>query len=181
MRFFKRNNTDTAAIPEDLQAYYSSSDSGIRRWVGPILRGILLLIVLALLVWGAIWLINKIRNSNDAKNAANETSQNTQKAGSSAANSPAAEGDKSPAPKPAPSNGTTPTPAPSPATPAPAPAPSATPKPAPSTVTPTTPGAASSQQLVNSGPGEVIGAFLATVSAGFLAFRVYLLRHFKNS
>lgn len=62
MALFGRKKSNDSAVPEDLQQYYSSGNSGIGKWI---LRVILFVLVLALLVWAGIWLFNKLTGSND--------------------------------------------------------------------------------------------------------------------
>lgn len=190
MRLFHRSNPDTADIPEDLQPYYDNQAGGIGRWLGPILRGVALLVVLALLVWGGIWGVHKLTSNQHAgKNTSAQSSQSGQhnggksSSGSSALNSPAANGGKTspqpspaPSPKPSqPSGSATPSP-----TPAPTPTPSAAaPSPAPAAPSPSataSPPVATNKALVNTGPGQVAALFGAVSMVGGFLYRLRLIR-----
>jgi FtsZ-interacting cell division protein ZipA len=80
MRLFKRTTADEAAIPEDLRPYYSGQTSGFRRWLGPIMRIILLLVLLALLVWAGVSLVNYFAKRNDGATDKNNTPATSQQA-----------------------------------------------------------------------------------------------------
>ncbi|HEX8227312.1 MAG TPA: hypothetical protein VF572_05585 [Candidatus Saccharimonadales bacterium] len=188
MSLFRRNNSNAAAIPEDLQPYYSGQQSGLSKWIGPILRAVALLALLALLIWGGLWLVRYFTGDNRANQAAQSTSQEAsdaakkkaeeqkQKVAAGATPPPAAT--PAPATPPATPPAATPAPTPKPATPAPA-----APAPAPAPAPPATPapaaggsGAGSAQTLVNSGPGEVVALFAAVTAAGALLHRLVLGR-----
>ncbi|HEX8182955.1 MAG TPA: hypothetical protein VF575_05145 [Candidatus Saccharimonadales bacterium] len=165
MKLFNRKNNTAAAIPEDLQPYYSNKQSGIKRWTGPILRILLLLAVLALLIFGVSWLVRQF-TKDDPKNAAGQTSsQNIP--------DPAAE-------KPAGDQGKTGTSSTSTAKPA-----------APAAQSPTTPGSGSAatpgtaaapaagsgpDTLANAGPTETFALFAVVTMVGAFVHRLYTVR-----
>lgn len=62
MALFGRKKSNDSAVPEDLQQYYSSGNSGMGKWI---LRIVLFVLVLALLIWAGIWLFNKLTGSDD--------------------------------------------------------------------------------------------------------------------
>ncbi len=166
MSVFKRNNSSDDPIPEDLKPYYEGKSNSWKRWLGPVLRGLVLLAVLALLVWGGIWGVSKIIHRND------DTSKST---ASTASSSNDDSGSKSATPAPT-SKSPTPTPATTPTTPTP---PTTTsPTPTPAVTPPTAQAAANPDALANTGPGEVIAAFVATVvlaTVGFYFIKAYQL------
>lgn len=177
--FNRRKDTGDNSIPEDLKPYYEGNGNAWQRWVGPVLRGVLLLVLLGLIVWGGIWAVSKLINrgdDNQGSTASNSTSQQTD-----GGDDKKSDGNKSGATKPAPAPAPTPSPGPTPAPtsnpPAAKPAPAPAPTPSPqagqgsgSTQTPT--------QLANTGPAEVIALFfgivvIATIGHYFVtAYRV---------
>lgn len=62
MALFGRKKSNDSAVPEDLQQYYSTGRPSIGRWI---LRGLLFVVVLALLVWAGIWLFNRLTGGGD--------------------------------------------------------------------------------------------------------------------
>jgi cytoskeletal protein RodZ len=167
MRLFPRRNTDTNSIPADLQPYYDGQPSGWRRWVAPILRVGLLVLLLVLLIWGGVALVQRLaKRNNDAAN------QGTASQSQQQANKPAQSSD-SPTKNQSSSNqksgssnqGSTPGKQAAPA-PAPAPAPKPAPAPAPA---PTPAPAQAPKQLANTGPGDMAALFGVAVVTGTLA------------
>jgi FtsZ-interacting cell division protein ZipA len=76
MALFRRN-TGNNDVPEDLQQYYSTSDGGgILKWVIRVVGG---LIVLALLIWGGIWIGHKLSSKDPATATTNSKQQAEQK------------------------------------------------------------------------------------------------------
>lgn len=171
MKLFNRKNNTAAAIPEDLQPYYNNQPSGAKRWIGPILRIVLLIAALALLIFGAIWLVRHFTGNDDAKKTSAQTSsqnisdpatdkKSDNKSGSAGKTDTNKAGDTNKG-----ATGTNPAPAAQPNAPQPAPSTPAAPDPA-----------AGSDTLVNTGPGETLALFvLVAVLAGF-AHRLYTLR-----
>ena len=160
MSVFNRKDDSVDPIPEDLKPYYQGKNTAWQRWLGPVLRGLVLLAVLALLVWGGIWSVNKIVHRNDDSGKSTTSTSDTQ---------------KKPTPSPTastPGSATSPTPTPTPTTPSTPTTPATAPTPTPAT----TP--ASDGTLANTGPGEVIAAFVGTVvvaTIGFYFVRAYQL------
>jgi cytoskeletal protein RodZ len=189
MSLFHRNKTDTAAIPEDLQPYYSSQGTGLRRWVGPILRALVLLIVLALLVWGGIVLVHKLTKSSGKKSTAQTTSQTSGKSTAKAASkstttkqtasSSAVKTTPAATPTPTPTPAATPTPTPAPA--AATPSPDVMPSPRAASATPaTTPSATANQDLTNTGPGNIFALFAVVVVSATLFHRFFFGRRAQS-
>ncbi len=150
MKFFNRTKSNTTSIPEDLQPYYKGENSGVKRWIGPVIRGLILLAVLILVVWGAIRLVQAVTGNDDDQSTMNTS----QKTGNEPSNKPDA---------PA----TTKTP-----TSTPTPAPSSTPTQSAVSETP--------QQLANSGPGETVALFICVTIVAGTAFHLYQKRRLTN-
>ncbi len=100
MNPFRRNNATNTAIPEDLQPYYTTEQPAWKRWLKTIARLLLLLLLLGLLIWGALWVIDKLNNRNAAqtndttelqKSADEAQNEAAQKAAEAKAKSDAAE------------------------------------------------------------------------------------------
>lgn len=190
MALFGRKKSENSDVPADLQQYYSSDKPSIMTWI---IRGVIFLVVLALLVWFGFWLFNKLAGSDEGSRTGSNTNTNQQQQEESKQ-----QGNGSPAPTPATPTPTPPTPAPAnPPAPAPAPpttpAPSAQPQPtpAPATVTPT-PGQTGGQgggtpspsgsTLPNSGPGTVLAVIFAGASAlGAVLHSVFVHRRASRS
>lgn len=176
MKLFKRSNSASQAIPEDLQPYYASQNSGMAKWLGPVLRGLLLIVVLALLIWAGIWLFHKLTKSGTAKTSSNQTSQSTQKTGQLPRNS-ANDSPASPKNKPAPKSSPTPTPSPT-VVPNPTPPPASASR--PTTPPAVTPNAAitpsTTGQLSNTGPGDIVLLFVVSLITSAVMYRYYLVR-----
>lgn len=168
MKWFGKNKQDSTAIPADLQPYYSGKKSGLRSWLGPIARGLLLLAVLVLLVGGGVWLVHKVTGSSDKTKVASSNAQSALSKAKQKAVAPSATA-RTPA---APSTQVAPSTPATPPVPA-APAPTASIPQAAAPSAPTTPGAS---QLVNTGPGEMTGVFIAALLAGGYSYRARLLR-----
>jgi cytoskeletal protein RodZ len=175
-----RRNASENTIPEDLKPYYEGRNSAWRRWVGPVLRGLLLLVLIALIVWGGIWGIGKLvhrGSSNDGSTASNssQTDNSNNKNDNSQSSGAAANEDKK---KSDDNNSEDNKSDDKQASPAPAPEPAPTPAPAASNDTgeagPSAPSPAADEneddQLANTGPGEVLAAFFATVVMATLAY-----------
>ncbi len=171
MAIFNRRDESNSAIPDDLKPYYQGGGSAWQRWVGPVLRGLLLLAVLGLVVWGGIWGVSKLvnrggdagksggtastsQNKNDKSSdtkSSDDTSADGQGTSSNSTtndsgNSGTSNGSSTPAPQPVPA------PAPSPST------------------SDTSNTAANGDQLANSGPREVLIAFFGAVVLGTFGF-----------
>lgn len=171
MALFGKKKTTDSDVPADLQQYYNNDKSGPLKWI---LRILALLIVLALLIWGAIWLVHKLTSKDEnpkkpttsSQQAANGDTNNKAQGAPSPTPPPAAKPTPTPAPKPTPtpspsSNNGTATPAPSPSASGSNGGSTATPSPAPSPAA--TGGAGSGQTLVNTGPADGLMAGLIAV------------------
>jgi predicted lipid-binding transport protein (Tim44 family) len=170
MNAFRRTTTSEDPIPEDLKPYYQGRNTAWQRWLGPILRGLLLIVLIGLLVWGGIWGVNKLIHHNDNKSTASTSTG--QKSPNPKPENKGSNASKNPSPNPSSSGSTTPpppaTPSPNQSSPAPTPSPASgqgnNPSPTP------TPSSTSGSQLANTGPGEVIAAFFGTVVLATLGF-----------
>jgi cytoskeletal protein RodZ len=201
MALFRRKTTTTDtsdgnSVPVDLQQYYSSGGSGVMKWI---VRIVLFLLILAALVWGGIWLFNKLTNKTpEVNNPTSATSQQEaqkktadaqaeakKKTDEAAAKAKAAqdkaaadakkaqeEANKKIAEAQQQANGGT-------ATPTPAPAPAATPTPAP---TAGGSGAGTgSTALPNTGPeiGLAAGLFAVVTVIGAAAHSLFMRRQVR--
>ncbi len=185
MKLFGRDNKNRESIPVDLQPYYTGQESGIRRWIGPIFRGLLLIALLILLAWGGVWLVHKLTNRDSDSKKANQQSTAQQATPSTTSETPASsaknQATTSPAVTPAPTPTLSPTPqTTSTPTSTPTPAPATPNTPSPGTTSPTDSNAAQSQKLANTGPGEVAAIFASATLLGTVLYRTLLTRRLRD-
>jgi cytoskeletal protein RodZ len=64
-----KQNSD---VPADLQQYYNTGGSGVGKLI---LRIVAFVLIMALIIWGGIWLFDKLTGGNDSETASNNTNQ----------------------------------------------------------------------------------------------------------
>ena len=174
MALFRKSSTDTT-IPEDLKPYYEGRNTSWRRWVGPVLRGLVLLAAVVLIVWGGIWGVNKLvhHKSDDKGTTATSTSQSADKSGTSSNKSTSGSQSGSGSKQKAPAASTTPSTSGSAGSSSSAgrtPTNPAAPAGGTGSSSTTTPATTSNGQLANTGPGEVIAAVFGTIVLATFAY-----------
>lgn len=75
MSIFSRNKTANNSVPADLQQYYTPEQPAWKRMLGIAARVLLLLLLLGLLIWGALWALGRINNRQSADQNVTETQQ----------------------------------------------------------------------------------------------------------
>ena len=158
---FKRKSSKESLnpVPEEIKAYYEAENkqSSWRIWAVSIATFVGTLVVILLLFWAGSWAYHQIKDSNKASQTnqsqkASESSKSEQSKKSEDSNSNSGSTQPKPPTQPKP-------------TPAPAPTPTAETTPAPQP---------NSDQLANTGPGNLVGVFVLTSLIGAIGYRIFI-------
>jgi cytoskeletal protein RodZ len=186
MKLFGRNKNNVDQVPSEVQDYYKSERRervGLA-WLLALGTLVVTLIIAAGLFFGGRWAYRKITgNENKTPQTAQQQNQNQEGGQTSSTNTDQGnnnqgnnqdEGGNHSGSTPPPAS--TPTPTPTPPAPTPTPTPPAQENNSVATATPQS-APAPDTSLANTGPGDVIAAFVLTAVAGTIAHHVVWVRN----